>query len=97
MKNIFNNTLGFSLAALVGILYFGTGMFYGFQMVISCLLPAITFVFIFEVINAIKEKREDSKVQKVQIENPHREVWRIPDLFDNYDIEIKGTKDEKAQ
>lgn len=68
MKNIFSNTFGFSLAALVGILYFGTGFFYGFQMILSCLLPAITFVFVFEVIDAIKDQKAEEKAKKDALE-----------------------------
>lgn len=67
MKNIisiFTNTAIVGALIVLGLLYFGMGMFYGMQVVLMAVVPALTFVFIFEVLNYIKENSNNTVVVK---------------------------------
>lgn len=67
MKNIisiFTNTAIVGALIVLGLIYFGMGMFYGMQVVLMAVVPAMTFVFIFEVLNYVKENSNNTVVVK---------------------------------
>lgn len=89
------DAIGFSVALFISLLFVGFTAFYSFTFAFTAVVICTSIVLAVELfLTLFVDPKQESLVDT---DNPYRESWRDEDIFDNHDIEIKGTKDEKAQ
>lgn len=91
------DAVGFAVALAISLLVVGFTAFYSVTAALTAVAICTSIVLAIELFLVLFVDPNRGYSDEVNPNNPHRESWRDEDIFDNHDIEIKGTKDEKAQ
>jgi len=91
----FKDAVGFAVALFISLLFVGFTAFYSFTFAFSAVVICTSIVLAVELFLTlfVDPKQESS----VYTDNPYKESWRDEEIFDNHDITIEGTSNEKAQ
>lgn len=85
------DAIGFGVALAISLFLVGFTLFYSVTATLVAVAACISIVLAIELFMVLFVD-PNRGIQEVQQDNPYKESWR-EDEFDNYDIEIKGTKE----
>lgn len=88
---------GFAVALAISLLVVGFTAFYSITAALTAVAICTSVVLAIELFLVLFVDPNRGYVEEVKVNNPHRESWRDEEIFDNHDITIEGTSNEKAR
>lgn len=97
---------GFAVALAISLLVVGFTAFYSITAALTAVAICTSVVLAIELFLVLFVDPNRGYTQEVPSDNPYKESWRkqeiieskdAVDIFDNYDITIEGTSNEKAR